>query len=146
MLLFFDGLLTKNYTNEEDFWGEYTKIHKNSSDFDKWFIYDSYLTYKDLAKDFEKFIVERGYSSESTLSKGRLANEFSERIFPYPKEPDFSSKFHTYHVFVRMTNPKIVDAKGKKWNKIDYNGKKVSTRDLEHEFWQSEYEIGRAHV
>lgn len=140
MLLFFDGLLTKNYTNEEDFWGEYTKIHKNSSDFDKWFIYDSYLTYKDLAKDFEKFIVERGYSSESTLSKGRLANEFSERIFPYPKEPDFSSKFHTYHVFVRMTNPKIVDAKGKKWNKIDYNGKKVSTRDLEHEFWQSEYD------
>ena len=140
MLLFFDGLLTKNYTNEEDFWGEYTKIHKNSSDFDKWFIYDSYLTYKDLAKDFEKFIVERGYSSESTLSKGRLADEFSERIFPYPKEPDFSSKFHTYHVFIRMTNPKIVDAKGKKWNKIDYNGKKVSTRDLEHEFWQSEYD------
>ena len=140
MLLFFDGLLTKNYTNEDDFWKEYTKIHKNRSGFDKWYIYDSYLTYKDFAKDFEKFIVERGYSSESTLSKGRLADEFSEKIFPYPKEPDFSSEFHTYHVFVRMTNPKIVDAKGKEWNKIDYNGKKVSTRDLEHEFWQSEYD------
>ena len=140
MLLFFDGLLTKDFINEDDFWEEYIKIHKNSSDFSKWYLYDSYLTYKNLAKDFKKFLAKKEYNPKDSRLNIILAEEFSKEIFPYPEEPDFSSQFNTYSLFVRMIKPKIIDAGGKNWNKIDYNGKKVSTRDLEYEFEQSEYD------
>ena len=53
-------------------------------------------------------------------------------------DPIFKSQ--TYPLFVNIKNPRVIDAKGKLWNKIEINGKITTTRKIEDETWQSDYD------
>lgn len=45
-----------------------------------------------------------------------------------------------YGLFVNMKNPRIIDAEGNNWNQININGEIKSTRDIERETWESNYD------
>ena len=50
------------------------------------------------------------------------------------------SKSQLYELFVNIKNPRVIDAKGKKWNEINIEGTNKTTRDIEAETWKSDYD------
>jgi len=52
-----------------------------------------------------------------------------QRNIQNEEEPEYVGK--TYPLFLNIRDAKIIDANGKSWNKIEYNGKIHSTRTLE---------------
>lgn len=122
--------LLNEYSSLEKPSNEYDNPYSNSPFFNDKFAYRPYKTADDFLHnvfpDFLDHIDNAEYRKE-------IINTYVEHEHPINPN-DFYKRSISGQIlplFVSNKNPLVIDGKGSSWNKIEYNGKIWSTRDLE---------------
>lgn len=122
--------LLNEYSSLEKPSSEYDNPYSNSPFFNNKFAYKPYKTADDFLHnvfpDFLNHIDNAEYRKE-------IINAYVEHEHPINPN-DFYKRSISGQIlplFVSNKNPLVIDGKGSSWNKIEYNGKIWSTRDLE---------------
>ena len=122
--------LLNEYSSLEKPSSEYDNPYSNSPFFNNEFAYKPYKTADDFLHnvfpDFLNHIDNAEYRKE-------IINAYVEHEHPINPN-DFYKRSISGQIlplFVSNKNPLVIDGKGSSWNKIEYNGKIWSTRDLE---------------